>query len=1241
MVRLYNFYKNNLYLWYALGVLLIAYAIHFFASLYNYLGDNKEVSFGIKERVFYQLKLVDKDLDLISRNLQQADYVNFTSSTIESEFPFYVFSDSKLLLWSNNKFIPEYEELSGNYRHKYFSIKQGKFLVKKELVTTDKTTFEVFVLLPLFLKYPIQNEYLVSGFNPRIFDNNQIQVTSYLSEYNENNIYLQDGEYLFTIVLPETFGVSDDIAWLVLMISLVGLMLIGVYTYQKGKRLLNKYGRIYTSIFWIGSVILLRIGLLLIRYPTIIKSLKLFNAKYFAYSIFVPSLGDMVLHVISLTTIFGIIFYNHKWLHLSSIINKLKIRYQWMISILIIVICHLCLLGVFEVIKILYINSQWELDITKSLKFDLFKILCLLIFALVSMVFFWVNQMCLKHYIKIHRKTSDLINVILILGTSGVYSIFSYYFNDFYWPLWVCSAVQILILVKFKLTATLAKFEYKTYVYFLVSAIVCSIAAAYSIYQVNLIKDLTSKGLFSSKLLTDNDLYGEFLMKESSESIKNDALIRSRFYGILSSKELVEQKVRKYYLSKYFDKYDINIKLFDENGQEKVINNGEIYHNIKRKYSNRKYKTDYRNLLLVNELSKNKPKKYINFIEIDKQGIIVGYIIVEFQLKRIIPNSVYPSLLVDKKFTKSVDKNDFSYAIFENDTLNYSYGSYNYVQNFIKTVNKMSISQDNEFDFDYNNYKHLVIKAFNKRTIIISSPKYQFYDAFSNFSFWFLTLIFSIMMLVLAYSLYVRMVSIKLNFVTKIQIYLNLAFFFPLFVVSIATLGLMANIYRNDLKVQFSTLAEKSSEGISDYFEAYKSKRISKDALSNAFFELAKYSESDINLYDRRGRLLISSQSKIYDLALLSQFINPNAYSAIIELKKKNIIIDEMIGKLKYYAVYVAVKSPRTGELLGVLSVPFFETESELETKLISVFTTIINIFTIVFILFLLLSFYATRFLTYPLLLLRQRLQGISLDYENEPLIWNSFDEIGMLVNEYNKMLLKLNESKQQLAKSEKESAWKEMAKQVAHEIKNPLTPMKLSLQYLQMQLKNKNENVDKLTDKTIVSVLEQINNLSDIATSFSSFAKMPDPKLEKYDLLEVTKRTIGLYNNSKDVQIKLEADEFQKYVIRGDAQLMGRIINNLILNALQSVPDSRIPLVQIYLNKTDTTLSLIVADNGIGIPEEIQSKVFLPNFSTKYYGSGIGLAVAKNGIEHAGGKIWFETIKGEGTKFIIEFNLP
>ncbi len=254
-----------------------------------------------------------------------------------------------------------------------------------------------------------------------------------------------------------------------------------------------------------------------------------------------------------------------------------------------------------------------------------------------------------------------------------------------------------------------------------------------------------------------------------------------------------------------------------------------------------------------------------------------------------------------------------------------------------------------------------------------------------------------------------------------------------------------------------------------------------------------------------------------------------------------------------------------------------------------------------------------------------------TLSGENEKLEWNTHDEIGVLVQEYNLMIEKLEDSKKALAQNEKESAWKEMAQQVAHEIKNPLTPMKLKIQHLQRILSTTDPSQEALA-----SLLQQVDTLSDIATSFSTFAKMPLPIIEKFNLTQLVYDIGELYKNRNDVEVKLKipVSPVEAYA---DQKMMGRVFTNLILNGIQAVPDDRKPIINIemYVNEIQEAV-LIFKDNGIGIPKEIQDKVFMPNFSTKFTGSGIGLALAKRGVEQAGGRIWFETTEGQGTTFYI-----
>jgi signal transduction histidine kinase len=208
------------------------------------------------------------------------------------------------------------------------------------------------------------------------------------------------------------------------------------------------------------------------------------------------------------------------------------------------------------------------------------------------------------------------------------------------------------------------------------------------------------------------------------------------------------------------------------------------------------------------------------------------------------------------------------------------------------------------------------------------------------------------------------------------------------------------------------------------------------------------------------------------------------------------------------------------------------------------------------------------------------------------------------------------------------------MARQVAHEIKNPLTPMKLSLQYLKNRLDAKNAPADS---KPIDNLLEQIDQLVTIANSFSSFATLPEPNSQPFDLIEAIKTTAGLHNNegAETVDLQLES---KSCMVLGDVGFVERIFTNLILNAVQAVPIGRVPSIRIVQKISKPgKVCVSIADNGDGIPDEIKDKVFLPNFSTKYAGSGIGLALAKKGIEQVGGKIWFESVAGQGTTFFIE----
>jgi two-component system, NtrC family, nitrogen regulation sensor histidine kinase NtrY len=262
-------------------------------------------------------------------------------------------------------------------------------------------------------------------------------------------------------------------------------------------------------------------------------------------------------------------------------------------------------------------------------------------------------------------------------------------------------------------------------------------------------------------------------------------------------------------------------------------------------------------------------------------------------------------------------------------------------------------------------------------------------------------------------------------------------------------------------------------------------------------------------------------------------------------------------------------------------------------------------------------------------------MRKVNLGKMNEAIAWNREDEIGELVIEYNKMVAKLGESATALAKSEREGAWREMARQVAHEIKNPLTPMKLSIQYLQKAINNNQPNVKELSSSVANTLVEQIDHLAKIAADFSQFANIGNTQVELLDLHEVISSLKELYRPDKNIIFDWKPVN-NKIMIEADKTQMNRLFTNLFANAVEAC-NGNVCKIEVSEEQHNGTVLISIKDNGEGIPPEMQSQIFVPNFTTKSSGTGLGLAMCKGIIEQAKGRIWFETGKERGTIFHVE----
>ncbi|MDR2038212.1 MAG: HAMP domain-containing histidine kinase [Bacteroidales bacterium] len=402
-------------------------------------------------------------------------------------------------------------------------------------------------------------------------------------------------------------------------------------------------------------------------------------------------------------------------------------------------------------------------------------------------------------------------------------------------------------------------------------------------------------------------------------------------------------------------------------------------------------------------------------------------------------------------------------------------------------------------------------------------------------------------------------------------------------------------------------------------------------ALRSTFF-------TDINLFDVHGELIATSLPDIFDKGLISTQINPDAFIKLTFSQKASIIEKEDIGKLSYTSVYEPIVDGKNN-VIAFLNLPYFTQQDDLREEISSVVLAVTNFYMVIILLTVIISIVVSNQITQPLNMLQEKFRNIKLGEKNEPIRYNKNDEIGGLVKEYNRAIEELARSASRLARSERESAWREMAKQIAHEINNPLTPMKLSIQHLKRAWDNKSERFDEYMEKISHSLVEQIDALSFIATEFSNFAKMPVAQNQLIDLITRIDDVVPLFATGDNKRaFHTNYHGLQNATIYADREQISRVFINLFKNALQAIPKDRPADIHVDVLKLNQMIWVRIKDNGMGIPEEMQEKIFRPNFTTKSSGMGVGLTIVRNIIESAGGTISFRTKQNEGTTFIISF---
>ncbi len=591
----------------------------------------------------------------------------------------------------------------------------------------------------------------------------------------------------------------------------------------------------------------------------------------------------------------------------------------------------------------------------------------------------------------------------------------------------------------------------------------------------------------------------------------------------------------------------------------------------------------------------------------------------------------FPELFMSGTNTDNSPSAEYSLARYSGQSLNYEYGNYIYPL----TAKDFVQSEDENTFIVLNGYNHLIHRINENSFVVVSKPKETFLGVLTLFSWMFIFMSLSAFLLFIFSGIVGKDPSWKWTLTRRVQASVIFLVVLAFVLVGSGTIYYINKKYTNDQRKSISdqvnalwfmvneNLFTSSQDEINDGVDQYK-----------AMDQLVQNTNIDFNIYNASGKMIYSSQPKIFEKGIVSARMNPGAFFTIKEKGLTQFIHPENAGLLNYISAY-APFTDRAGNIIAFLNLPYFEKQNELN-KDVSVFlSALVNIYVLLFALAVFVTIFISSQITKSLLLIRERMAGIKLGSANEKIAYGDADEIGQLVHEYNRMIDELAVSADLLAKSERESAWREMARQVAHEIKNPLTPMKLSVQHLSRSVKDKGFIDDPVVDRITSTLIQQIDTLSNIATAFSNFAKMPQPVPVKTDLKNIIQQVTQLYVDSIEISIHAEGESF--FVMADRDQLTG-VFSNLFKNAIQSIPENRKGKITVTLSRRDGSITAEVADNGIGIPEDQWDKIFIPSFTTKSSGMGLGLAIVRNIVEEASGKIWFTSTYEKGSSFFISF---
>ena len=1145
------------------------------------------------------------------------------------------FQDNRLQFWIGNRIL-----FNSDARVKegssFLSWKNGFY----EVIKKSKGRFSVIAFIPIKANYPYQNQFLENEFSPDLINTRNIDIAS-VNDQTTASIRNSDGKYLFSVKLqPQaiSYFYSNVELWMWILAIICVFFLVNQLCVWIASR-----GHILLSIAFL-ALYLLVFRLVDLENPWFDThfNLGIFQPKYYASNYFFPSLGDFLLNVLAATWLLGYIYGYRTKIKLNG-----KIWNRWINYLAFVLMLFSVGFAGYLIDKLFFglvTNSSFSFNVSNVLNLNWVSWMGLIIFCFLALNFYLVVQIgfALTDTLNLSRKQRLIIFLISLLGIL-VLRIVSGNFD----PVFLLIALILFF-------SGLAYYRYEDHFQlgiFIFTILIFATGTSIKLSEYELVKEHEARKLLAAKLISGDDPNAVMLFQDIEQQIQGDQTVLQHFDNSLPIPFSLNTHLQRIYFGGYLSRFEFNSYVFDNN--DKLIK-GDTDASLK----------NYKDFVLSKAVKVSDYfyrvsntfgfQHYFALLPIRYNGQPPATLVVELKSKDLALPTSSPTLLVDGKIKDNVPLKKYSYAYYNNGRLASQYGKFVYnllMGNFKVKVRDYVFVKKTEIGGD--EYSHLFFKSSSRKLIVISKEVDGIVTRLASVSFLFLVLLFfSAAIFILKWTWFsflnydIRLRNFRWNYLvtsnrilykTRIQVSMVAAVVFTLLVTAFITYLNIKEQYREQQEGEIVEKINKIASGL--YKIVLNDEPFAADVdLELAFNNFAELNGADLNLFDLRGNLVLSSQPKIYESGLIAPKISSMAYLYLTMLQKSEFISAEKIGNSQFISAYIPLRNSQNVPL-GYLGLPYFTNEKDYENRLGEFINALVNVYALVFVSIGFFAIFVANRITSPLTLIQKNLSEIQIGRRNEPIVWKRNDEIGNLIKEYNNMISALEESTQKLARSERETAWREMAKQVAHEIKNPLTPLKLGVQLLEKSWKEKDPNFDKKFEKFSKSFIEQIESLARIASEFSNFAKMPETVFKKVYLPEIMRQSIDLYRHADHTIFNFQNTIPEGKFALGDKDQLLNCFNNLIKNSVEARMEGRELKIAVRLYNTGKNAFIEIHDNGTGITEELRAQIFTPNFTTKSSGTGLGLAFVKQALEYMGGNISYRTDMGIGTTFYI--NIP